>query len=204
MAAPIGFVQSFSWGSLGRFLTPHGMANDVSDTDVEQLRRLAGGDLQALGPLYGQHRGVVMTVLRGQKAPMADLEELCQEVFLTLAKVAHRFQPTASARSFIVGIAVRLAKKARGVTWLHRKLLRRNIRTDENQTLPHQRSDAAHEAQRLLAALPEEWRTVVLLNLVEGWTADEIAESLGMKPATVYTRLHRARAKIHELAGGES
>lgn len=180
------------------------MANDVSDNDVEHLRRLAGGDLQALGPLYGQHRGVVMTVLRGQRAPVADLEELCQEVFLTLAKVAHRFQPSASARSFIVGIAVRLAKKARAVSWLHRNLLRRNVSSDEAHSTPHQRSDAAKEAQRLLAALPEEWRTVVLLNLVEGWTAEEIAASLGMKPATVYTRLHRARARIHELAGGDS
>ena len=204
MALADGVVQSLSWDSLGRFLTTHGMANDVLDSDVEHLRRLAGGDLQALGPLYGQHRGVVMTVLRGQRAPVADLDELCQEVFLTLAKVAHRFQPSASARSFIVGIAVRLAKKARGVSWLHRKLLRRNAANDEHQTLPHQRSDAAREAQRLLAALPEDWRTVVLLNLVEGWTAEEIAESLGMKPATVYTRLHRARARIHELAGGES
>jgi RNA polymerase sigma-70 factor (ECF subfamily) len=179
------------------------MANDVSNSDVEHLRRLAGGDLQALGPLYGQHRGVVMTVLRGQRAPLAELEELCQEVFLTLAKVAHRFQPSASVRSFIVGIAVRLAKKARGVSWLHRTLLRRNASNNETHTVPQQRSDAAREAQRLLAALPEDWRTVVLLNLVEGWTAEEIATSLGMKPATVYTRLHRARARIHELAGGE-
>lgn len=179
------------------------MALRVSD-DEEHLRRLAKGDLQALGPLYERHRGVVMTVLRGQRAPTLELEELCQEVFLTLAKIAHRFSPPASVRSFIVGIAVRTAKKARAMSWLRGKLLLRNTPREEGQTTPHQRSDAAREAERLLSELPEDWRTVVLLNLVEGWTAEEIAASLGVKPSTIYTRLHRARARIHELKGGES
>ncbi|MBL9038211.1 MAG: helix-turn-helix domain-containing protein, partial [Archangium sp.] len=39
-------------------------------------------------------------------------------------------------------------------------------------------------------------RTVVLLNLVEGWTAEEIGEALGLSPNTVFTRLHRARQQL--------
>lgn len=47
-----------------------------------------------------------------------------------------------------------------------------------------------------VAALPEELRTVIYLHYVEGYQTDEIASMLRCRPATVRTRLHRARNKL--------
>lgn len=47
-----------------------------------------------------------------------------------------------------------------------------------------------------VAALPEELRTVIYLHYVEGYQTDEIANMIGCRPATVRTRLHRARNKL--------
>jgi RNA polymerase sigma factor (sigma-70 family) len=83
-------------------------------------------------------------------------------------------------------------------------LIDRNVSREEPTTSPQLRVDAGRDAERLLSKLPEEWRTVVVLNVVEGWTAEEIAASLGVSPNTVFTRLYRARQRIKELTEGTS
>lgn len=142
-----------------------------------------------------------MNVLR-QSTRESDLDDVCQEVFLTFSKIAQRLTPGVPVRSFLVGIAAKKGKKAGVMEWVRSRLLSRNVSKEEGASSPHLRVDAGRDAERLLAMLPEEWRTVVVLNLVEGWTAEEIAASLGVSPNTVHTRLFRARQKIRELSEG--
>jgi RNA polymerase sigma-70 factor, ECF subfamily len=46
--------------------------------------------------------------------------------------------------------------------------------------------------------LPEAFRIVFMARVVEGMNVDETAKVLGLKPETVKTRLHRARAMLRE------
>lgn len=188
---------------MGRSLNRQGIPDEflVSDDDEACVRRLVAGDLRALGPLYTRHKGVVMNVLRHQ-ARESEIEDLCQEVFLTFSKIADRLRPGVSVRSFLVGIAAKKGKKTGVMEWVRSRLLDRNVSKDEVMPAPQARVDAGYDAERLLSKLPEEFRTVVVLNVVEGWTAEEIAASLGVSPNTVFTRLHRARQKIRELSEG--
>ena len=49
--------------------------------------------------------------------------------------------------------------------------------------------------------LPQEFRTVFVLREIEGMSVDETAEALDIVPATVKTRLLRARRRLqHDLA----
>ena len=65
--------------------------------------------------------------------------------------------------------------------------------------------DAAYAREQLrlliehaIADLPDGFRTVFVLRDVEGLTIDETAEALGLVPATVKTRLLRARRKLQD------
>jgi RNA polymerase sigma-70 factor (ECF subfamily) len=46
--------------------------------------------------------------------------------------------------------------------------------------------------------LPEAFRIVFITRVMEGMNVEETAELLGLKPETVKTRLHRARAMLRE------
>jgi RNA polymerase sigma-70 factor (ECF subfamily) len=61
--------------------------------------------------------------------------------------------------------------------------------------------------RRSIDALPVPLRAVLVLRLVEGLSTDETAECLGLTPANVKIRLHRARSllrrRIDERVGQE-
>ena len=52
--------------------------------------------------------------------------------------------------------------------------------------------------ERAIDALPEAFRTVLVMRLIEDMSIEETAELLGIKPETVKTRLHRARREVKE------
>ncbi len=53
-----------------------------------------------------------------------------------------------------------------------------------------------HEVQEAIDRLPEEYRTVVILALVEGMSYREIASALSIPLGTVMSRLHRGRKQL--------
>lgn len=63
--------------------------------------------------------------------------------------------------------------------------------------------EALAQAQALLDRLPERYRSVLILHELEELSGPEIAEILGIAPATVWVRLHRARERFRrELERG--
>lgn len=66
---------------------------------------------------------------------------------------------------------------------------------------------AREQLRRLLehaiAALPDIFRTVFVLREVEGLSVDETADALGIPPATVKTRLLRARRRLQDALAPE-
>lgn len=60
------------------------------------------------------------------------------------------------------------------------------------------------ELSNAIASLPEDFRTVIILCDIEGFTYDEIADFVDVPVGTVRSRLHRARkmlfAKLYEYA----
>lgn len=157
------------------------------------MTRLQQGDSQALALLYERYRGVVHTVLRRQSGAPGDAEDLCHEVFLTLRDVAHRYQPGTTLKGWLCGIAIRKARRAGESQWLHLNLLRRLFRPEPQVS---QSAELSGDVDRVLRRLPAPMREVVVLSLVDQLPAEEVAKALGISVKTVWTRLHRARAKI--------
>ena len=57
--------------------------------------------------------------------------------------------------------------------------------------------------EQAVAALPDTFRTVFVLREVEGLSSEETADVLGVPPATVKTRLFRARRRLQQMLAPE-
>ena len=86
--------------------------------------------------------------------------------------------------------------------WAVTRLRRRRFLSDSPP--PEPQLDMApehHDLLMRLRALPEPQRQVVVLKYLLGWSQDEIAKSLNLRPGTVKSRLSRALAQLRiELA----
>lgn len=70
----------------------------------------------------------------------------------------------------------------------------------------YQHYDTSTEAfvvRQALVRLPVEYREPLLLQVLEGYSCDEIAEQLNISSNVVMTRLFRARQKLRELINGK-
>jgi RNA polymerase sigma factor (sigma-70 family) len=170
-------------------------------TDAELMERLKMGDAQALGPIYERYGGLVTAVIRRQSGRMSDsdAEDICQEVFLTLMSVANRYRPGNTLKGWLCGIALRKARRLKEGSWLRRGLLARFFRPKQEEWTGQNVADQRLDLERILEGLSPPLREVVVLSLVEQLEASEVAAALGISVNAVWTRLHRARARVREL-----
>lgn len=59
------------------------------------------------------------------------------------------------------------------------------------------------QLRRALEKLDEDYREPLVMQVLGGYTCDEIAEMLDISPSAVMTRLFRARKKMRELLGDD-
>lgn len=173
--------------------------------DEVLIEDLKNGNIRALGDLYQRHGTAVKSALMRFAPEMsgADVDELCQEVFLTLYDTIERYKEQQRLKGWIFGIAVRKARTWRRNTWLRRKLL--NRRQDEAVALsapdtrtPARALELKQEVEAALSRLTTKQREAVLLFSVEGFSCEETAAVLGVNVRVVWSRLHRARQTAAE------
>ncbi|HEY5955335.1 MAG TPA: RNA polymerase sigma factor [Polyangiaceae bacterium] len=147
------------------------------------------------------HVSFLWRALRHLGVRERDLEDVCQDVFL----VAHRrmadFRGDSTLRTWLYGIAVRLASEHR-----RRAQVRREIPTSEppldaavdrgdevqaDQQL--ERHELRHRLHRILEQLDEDKRAVFVLYEIEDLDMKEVAKAVGCPLQTAYSRLHAAR-----------
>lgn len=129
----------------------------------------------------------------------ADAADVCQETFISLLKDATAFQDAEHLKAWLIRVTVNRCKQLHRTAYRHRT----QPLSDNETSLPQPPdvSDAllASEVWRALERLPRKYRTPVHLYYYEGYSTDEIAAILRCRPATVRSRLHRARAQLKSL-----
>lgn len=157
----------------------------------------------ALRALVAEHLDFVWRSLRRFGVPAADVDDATQQVFLIANDKLPKILP-GSERSFLVGVATRVASHVRRS--YHRREaaeLRLSVNPLEQTLNPEelaQRLEARTLLDRVLDAMPEELRAVFVLFELEELSIDQTASLLILPRGTVATRLRRAREVFHEQA----
>lgn len=145
--------------------------------------------------VYHDHFDFVWRSLRRLGVPESASDDAAQDVFVIAHRGLSRFRGDSSVRTWLFAIAYRVARKHRpkaGEVELDAEALPDlSTRSPQDLTLAE---EARQLLYRILGSLDEERRAVFILAELEGMSAPEIAEALGVKLNTVYSRLRLARA----------
>jgi len=145
---------------------------------------------------YEQHFEFVWASLRALGLAGPSLEDGVQDVFLIVHRRLDGFESRSSLRTWLYGIARHVAHN------YHRRQRRKGGSEPLNPSLPAEDPGPEDQAaddetlrfvQKFVATLSERQRDVFVLCDVQELSAPEVAEMLGLKPNTVYSRLRAAR-----------
>jgi RNA polymerase sigma-70 factor (ECF subfamily) len=184
---------------------PRGRHADEARPDAELVADIAAGDLAALGVVYDRHGEDVRRFLVRAGAG-ADADDVLHETFLALTSAAPTYDGRASAKPLLLGIAARLLRGRRRTLarWARAATAWVSAGPTESTRTPEDDASTTEEVaafERALSRLSEEKRVVFLLSEAEDLSGEDIASALGIPIATVWTRLHYARAALRaELA----
>lgn len=149
--------------------------------------------------LFEAHAAFVWRVLRRHGVSERELEDACQEVFLVVHRRFADFEGRSALRSWIYGIAVRVAQGFRRKGYRVRERLSDEL-PEEQQ--PASQANSAEQRQMLglveeaLANLTPEKREAFALYELEGMTMAEVAAALGVPENTALYRFYGARDEI--------
>jgi len=133
-----------------------------------------------------------------------DAEDLVQDVFLVIHRQLPKYRGgEEKLPAWLFAITANLARGRRRREKFRRFFTSGSLEEGEKQSSPEPTPMAALEtqdkrrlAEKVLDGMGERQRTLLILFELEGLSGNEIAELTGMKVATVWVNLHRARARF--------
>lgn len=163
-------------------------------TDDALMLAFQAGDRASFDALFDRYREPIWAFFRRRTADPADAEELTQETFLALLQGARRYEPRASFRSYLFGIAFNVLAAWR----------RKSQRRGEVSAPLEEFASASHDPgatiwlRDALAALDPDEREILILREYDALDYAEIAHVLRVPINTVRSRLFRARMALRE------
>ena len=164
-------------------------------TDEQLMVDFQRGSKDAFAELFARYREPIYGYFRRRLADAARAEELAQETFLAVLRAVTRYEPRASFRTYLYGIALMQLMAER------RKAATREAGAELNGVDPPAEGDpeAALAVRQALDHLAAGDREVLMLREYEQLSYAEIAALQRVPINTVRSRLFRARQALQEL-----
>lgn len=177
----------------------------MSEDHEDIIRRAAAGEPAAFRTLFQRHKSDVARLVYRMLGPVADLDDVIQEVFVQVFRSLKDFRGQAKFTTWLHRVTV-------NVVLMHRRAARSRpvlaeeappeIVADESGAAPDEdveRRERVRAFQRLLARLADKKRVVFVLHELEGMSPAEISEIVGAPVLTVRTRLFYARRELEAM-----
>lgn len=180
----------------------------MAEGEAELLERAREGDLDAFAEFVRLFERRVRSVLGRLLDDERDVDEAAQDTFVQAWKNLHRFRGDAAPFTWLYRIAVNEALQRNRKKKLDTRPLDEVPELDHRadptpgQPLPADVQAAHRESITFLAErlreLPFESRAPLVLRDLEGWSYEEVAETLDLTVPAVKSRIHRARLQLGE------
>lgn len=163
-------------------------------------------DFESVAQAFPELAGSVWRILQRMGVAPPVLEDAVQDVFLVAHCNWDRFRGESQRRTWILGIALRIASKYRkrtrhplnGAAQANSEIERQPGNEGATPFELAAQREAHFELQRLLLALEDLDRALVVLVHCEELMIGEAAEALGIPARRAYNLLERAEAKLRK------
>jgi RNA polymerase sigma-70 factor (ECF subfamily) len=128
-------------------------------------------------------------------------EDVVQEAMLRAWKALDSLDDSGRAKQWMLTIV----RREHARTWERKRLEVTNVDSlidSEADVLATEEDPAISEMREALFRLEDDYREPLLLQVMMGYTTDEIATEMGLSRGAVLTRLFRARQKLRAAMGG--
>ena len=171
-------------------------ANIIRDELVERCKQ---GDTQSFQTLYRQYSKAMFNTSLRIVNNTADAEDVLQESFLDAFRSLHDFHYRSTfgawLKKIVINKSINILRKRRN------DLV--DMESTELQAVPDEESIneeeiryRVDEVKKMITRLPDGYRTVLSLYLLEGYDHEEISQILNISHNTVRTQYVRAKQKL--------
>jgi RNA polymerase sigma-70 factor (ECF subfamily) len=185
-----------------------GDRHPMAAEDEAVLARVRRGDSEAYGELVRRYQDKIYSIACGFVGPGDDALDVTQDVFVRAYSELGKFRGQSSFYTWLYRIAVNM-----GIDRV-RKLKRERLATVDDAAIQAlvpdlddparilETKELAQAVERAMERLSPKLRTVMMLHDAQGLSMHEVAQILGCRPATVRTRLFRARSQVRDRVRG--
>ena len=181
------------------------MAEPTPEVDEDSLaRRFAAGDAGAFDAVVAMHRARVTRLAYRLLGWRDDVEDVVQEVFLSVFNQLGRFKGESKLGTWLTVITINKCRTHRRrwfVRW--RAMRRRREGTRPGEAPPAdegaRRDETSAQVRLAVQKLRPRDREVIVLHYLEQHELGEMARLLGVSQNAVEVRLHRARKRLKVL-----
>jgi RNA polymerase sigma-70 factor (ECF subfamily) len=184
-------------GELAQKILLFGSANAVEAAavrpEIALIERVRSGDEEAFGELYRIFAPTINGVVLA-RVPRDDVQDIVQDVFLAAYKNLNSLKDDNLFGAWLIKIA-----RNRAAEWYRTKKPTEEL--DETFSTSESKRGEAAEVLRAIRSLSESYSETLVMRLIEGMTAKEIAERTGLKPDSVRVNLHRGMEMLRDRLG---
>ena len=161
--------------------------------DLLLIERARAGEERAIEILVRRYGRRLFRVARSVLAEDDAAELVVQEAYLAAFADLNRSAPNGKFAAWLTRLAFSQARSLRAAG---RQAPARGTAAAAPAVAPAGEELERRELERTVASLPEVFRTVFVLRVVEGISGIETAASLGVHETTVRTRMYRAQRRL--------
>lgn len=178
------------------------------------IKAASGGDKDAFGRIVSMYERLVYNTVKSKVGSNEDALDLSQEVFIKLWRSIGRYRGDCRFSTWVYKVSINacldfLRKAQTGAAEQMPVYTDKDgdelcfEPSDDSITASPERSYEQNEAVRMvrdgIARLSPEQREVILLRDIEGYTYEEISDTLRLEIGTVKSRLNRARSNLRQI-----
>jgi len=177
----------------------------IHSDDLDLVRRTLDGDSKAFSEIIRRYENMVARTVKGMLGDVQQAEDIGQDTFIRLYKSLKDFRGDSKLSTYLQRIAI---NQSLNEIRRNKRFLSLFYQTDDKEDMTEidlaaddkeETRDIKEYVNMAISKLEPDFRSVVILRTINGYSTKETAEILELPIGTVLSRLSRAKEQLKEF-----